>query len=1177
MTCDLSRYRAGVGMFYTRALRLSLLKLGFVTIENIVPFLLLFVRGTNSLPIALLYFVLLDYLVLCTAFSHGPTCKVYHTTTIQKFLLSGRVLFEHVVMTSLLITTCLLVLAVTFLLLMLAGDVHPNPGPAPGTSEGLSVAHINVRSIRNKLYSLECELGSFDVISVSETWLSDDIHSDSLLLQGFHPPVRQDRAGAAYGGVAVYVKSNLIVKPRPDLSVPLLEAVWIETKLGQDTLLIGTFYRPCDANVHYWDLINQSIQLAGNTPHKVLILGDFNADCSVQPPPHLQNILVTNNLVQLVDKPTRVTEETSTIIDLILTPSPHLICKSDVLAPVCSDHSVPYIILNNHPKPNVRYRRTIYNYSKLDKPKLESELSNIDWNYHLNQESIDDSAEAFSNIVMSVARVCMPVKEVIIQERDAPWITPEIKHLIKKKNTIHQLAKFFNSAWVWALFRKIRNDLTSAIRRRKAEYMTELDNRISCPDQFGSKEWWRLVKSFISKKGMPVDDIPPIVDAGKVHYSHADKATAFNQFFAKQCSIDNDSGTVPPLNQFEESIPPLLITKDMLMPILKGLDNSKAVGPDLVHNKILTSSANVICEPLVLLFNRSLTEGKFPVTWKCAHVTPIFKKGEKHKCDNYRPISLLSCVGKLLERCVYNHVLEFLQAHSLLTAAQSGFLPKDSTVFQLLSIYDDLCKSLDTRTTTQIIFFDISKAFDKVWHQGLIHKLSATGIRGQLLNWFCDYLHNRVQAVVLKGHTSTYLPLSAGVPQGSVLGPLLFLVYINDIVNDIESIIKLFADDTSMYLSLENCHVRTLTLNSDLKKISTWAKLWKVKFNQSKTELMTICNRVMPQTMPLEFEDVILEDTDSHKHLGVTLQNNCKWDLHVQSIISKCRVLISCLRSFKYRLSRKSLEIMYKSFIMPHFDFSDVVWDNCNCTLLDDLEKLHLDALRTIVGTVRGTSHVKLYTESGFTSLKERRFRHKILLYFKLVNSLAPPYLVNRVPPLTSQVNPYHRRNPLERYTPACRTELYKSSYFPSTTALWNNLPEDIRQTTSLSLLKRYLCQLDSTVPKYYYLPDRTSEILLCRLRLEMSDLNYDLFNRHISNNPTCECGFVREDASHFLMDCPLYQHARAQTIDLLSNDVKSNLQTLLFGRADKSVFDNVDILSTVGKFITLTNRFSYD
>ena len=221
--------------------------------------------------------------------------------------------------------------------------------------------------------------------------------------------------------------------------------------------------------------------------------------------------------------------------------------------------------------------------------------------------------------------------------------------------------------------------------------------------------------------------------------------------------------------------------------------------------------------------------------------------------------------------------------------------------------------------------------------------------------------------------------LKAGVPQGSVLGPLLFLVYINDIVEDMESIARLFADDTSMSLAMENQFLRAQILNRDLGRILVWADKWKVVFNEGKTEMLYFSKRP-DQYLPLTFGNTRLEKIDEHKHLGVTLQENCKWDGHIRSVVSKVSMLISCLKSFKYRLCRRTLETMYRSFVLPHFDYADILWDNCTEFLATTLEDLHLEALRTITGSVRGTSHQKLYQESGFCSLKERRRRHKLLV-----------------------------------------------------------------------------------------------------------------------------------------------------------------------------------------------------
>ena len=458
----------------------------------------------------------------------------------------------------------------------------------------------------------------------------------------------------------------------------------------------------------------------------------------------------------------------------------------------------------------------------------------------------------------------------------------------------------------------------------------------------------------------------------------------------------------------------------------------------------------------------------------------------------------------------------------MLTLDQSGFIPGDSTVNQLLTIYNDLCTAYNEGVTTQAVFLDISKAFDRVWHGGLLSKLKSVGITGTLLHWFQYYLSNRTQCVVVKGEQSDKSIIDAGVPQGSVLGPLLFLIYINDIVKNITSVIKLFADDTSMSLALKDPVLRRDILNSDLEKINNWAKQWKVKFNENKTELLNLTRdkNLLPV---LVFGQTDLQDVTSHKHLGIILQNNCKWNEHINNIASKANLLITCLKQYKYRLNRKTLEIMYKSFILPIFDYADIIWDNCSKQLADSLEVLHLEAIRTIIGSVRGTSHNKLYKESGFCSLQERRKRHKLIFFHKLIHGNPPNYLKTVLPPLISSQNPYHRRRPFDRIVPQSRIDLHATSFLPSTTKLWNELPEASQSSPSISQFKRFLSKSDPLVPVYYYYGKRQDQITHCMLRLQMSNLNSDLKKRHLTNDSSCSCGYPNETTEHYLLHCPFY------------------------------------------------------
>ena len=1135
----------------------------FINWTNIHSCLLIVFGGKDAIAVSLFAFVFLQCTngaVVPDLFTDNSKSTSFLPAVLRNKLTSGSLILVPVLLLGLLLLRC--------------GDIHPNPGPP--YSDNISIVHNNIRSLQNKVPYIEAELTRFDIITLSETWLHESFPSEKLMIKGYHPPLRLDREDqSAHGGVAIYVKESLYYKHRPDLHVPGLEALWIESNINNETMLIGCFYRSPSELVAYYDLIDESIRLALRSPHKVFILGDFNSDCKDFTHRHIQRIMNLNGLQQLVREPTRYEGDSITLIDLILTPCPEILETVGLLAPIKSDHRCVFLEIKNSRPINYRFKRTLYIYSKLNDQEFINKASAIDWNEIVATDTVDYAAELFSKKLFDIGKACMPVKTIVVKDKDAPWITEDIKKLIKKKQKIHTLAKILDSVWSWNLFKQVRNHLVDMIRNRKDEYEKDLENRINSQTNFGNKDWWKMVNSFFNRQNALSSEIPPLkdVESGEVIYSPDEKAEIFNSFFVKQSQINNANDDPPLIQENVLTAPALEFSLETVRNVIKNLDQRKAVGPDLIHNKLLVKAVDIISGPLATLFTRSLEEGKFPTIWKKAHVTPIHKKGDKNLCTNYRPISLLSCVGKVMEKCIQKHLLDFITVNNLLTTSQSGFIPGDSTTNQLLCIYDDFCKSLDQQSTTQALFFDISKAFDRVWHRGLIHKLNAIGIRGSLLKWFTDYLSNRKQSVVIKGKSSTYKTVSSGVPQGSVLGPTLFLIYINDIVNDIESEVKLFADDTSMYLQMNDGLRRTNILNSDIQKILIWSRLWKVDFNPSKTELLTISNHRNPDTYPLTFDNSILSENFTHKHLGVVLQNDCQWKSHIESIIAKIRPQIACLRSFKHKFNRKTLEILYKAFILPHIDYADVVWDNCSNALADDIENAHLDALRTITGSVRGTSHNKLYTESGFLPLKVRRERHKLILFYKIVNGLVPSYLASNLPPLVSDLNPYHRRRPLDRQVPQFRLEIYRKSFFPSATVLWNDLSDNIKTLTSISLFKKRLSANDHLVPPYYLVGSRTAQAIHCKLRLNMSDLQNDLFNRFLTDDKTCECGFTEENAHHYLLNCPRFNAVRATTIDILP-PLATSIDTLLFGNTNLSLPFNYYIFHTVQDFILNSERF---
>ena len=383
----------------------------------------------------------------------------------------------------------------------------------------------------------------------------------------------------------------------------------------------------------------------------------------------------------------------------------------------------------------------------------------------------------------------------------------------------------------------------------------------------------------------------------------------------------------------------------------------------------------------------------FPDCWKIANVVPIFKKGDKASAANYRPVSLLSCCGKLFERLVFKYMYNFFLDNNLLYKYQSGFLPNHSTTFQLIDIFHHICQSFDNKQFSCMVFCDISKAFDRVWHKGLLFKLKQNGINGTLLKWLSNYLTNRHQRVVIQSAVSNSKTIAAGVPQGSVLGPLLFLIYVNDITDSLLSLTRLFADDSSLYYSASNITDVEGIINHDLRLLSIWATQWLVKFNPNKTEAILFSLKQIDRIPNLVFEDTNIQFVENHKHLGVTLNNKGQWNDHIDSILQSASKVIGLMRKLKFTLNRKSLNQIYLSYIVPILEYSCIVWDGCSDSCAESLQKLQNEAARIVTGLTRSVSIANLYRECGWQCLESRRKAQKLSFMYKASHNMIPSYI----------------------------------------------------------------------------------------------------------------------------------------------------------------------------------------
>ena len=583
---------------------------------------------------------------------------------------------------------------------------------------------------------------------------------------------------------------------------------------------------------------------------------------------------------------------------------------------------------------------------------------------------------------------------------------------MRQKSRKHKKAKTYNREQDWTNFKIIRNEVIDLIREAKEKYFNKLQKDLSDKSTHPRK-WWNIAKSIAKINNKPSSNPLKVNDNILIH--PRDKSEAFNNFFTSIASdITNiNLPELPPLCPFELS--EIIVTEQDLKDQFSLLNTNKPAGPDGILPKVIKNLSSSLIYPLKMLFNRTLTKGEIPDILKTACVNALYKgKGEISDLNNYRPIAITSVFIKMLERIIFKYTYNYIMKYQLLSENQSGFQPRDSTVNQLVDIFNTISSNLDKGNDLRFVFCDISKAFDRVWHLGLLYKLRKFGIKGKLLEWFKAYLSDRKQSVVIDGYQSNTKLINAGVPQGSVLGPFLFLLFINDITDNITSNIKLFADDTSLYIVIDSendIEAAANILNDDLSSISSWANLWQILFNPNKTVAVNFTRKQTDLHPPLLFNNHPVMQHDCHKHLGLTFNKKGTWSDHISTIYKNASSRLNILRMLKHKVDRNTLKTLYISYIRPILEYSDVVWDNCSKKDSDLIESVQLEAMRLITGLRRGTSHHLLYSETQLETFETRRHNHKLTLMFKIINKYTPTYLYNIIQPFINTNINYAFRN----------------------------------------------------------------------------------------------------------------------------------------------------------------------
>ena len=966
-----------------------------------------------------------------------------------------------------------------FVFYLISGDVELNPGMSRNVSEvkstkrpvlqrNIQIAHLNARSIKNREhFTLAKELvlkNQFDVFTVSETWFDDTVQNLDVEIPCYNI-YRLDRSDKVGGGVCAYVKNCYKVERLNELSnisTNGLHQLWLKIQARNcKSFLICTVYRPPNVTLNCFDEdLADTIITAFTSNKDFYILGDLNCDFLSHSSQTLQDFCSAFNLTQIIKKPTRITQNSATLIDVILTSNTNMIQNSDVMPCSISDHDLVYAQLRlkkDRPKPVYITARSFKNF---DADAFQNDIANAPWCAVDVFDDVDDKLNTFHLIFNDILDCHAPIKNIKIRSRPNPYVNEEIRSLMRTRDHWQKLARKTNDALAWSGYKFFKREVKRELRIAEREYLEEQIRK----NPNDTRSMWKTIRSCIPKKS-----------ACRKTYIKDEKTVAneFNSFFtsvgqsaiqdintlAEQCNYDLTNPSFVPRNYTpEQQFSFKQVDCKEIEKVINSMPVGKAPGNDKITARILKCCLSSIAPILTTIINASLTSSTFPLIWKTAEVIPILKDGDHEKPENNRPISLLPILSKVCERIALNQFVPYLESNQRLSSTQSGNKKFHSTETSLIHTTDVVLEAIDKKKTTAVVLLDMSKAFDSIHHNILLDKLRDVGVSIPALRWFNSYLTNRNQMVRINSTISDVLPLVSGVPQGSIMGPLLFTIYVNDLSTVSRNCsTECYVDDTKVYMSfnVKDCDNAIAAVNEDLHNIRNWCFGNGLLLNPQKTKLIVYGSRQMREKLP-EFQLSLLGKNlvpvDSVKDLGVTFDKYLTFNEHTTYTVSACISALAQISRVKHIFKNELITII-NALVFSKLFYCSSVWSNTTISNINKLQKVQNFAAR-IVCNKRKYDHITPVLKNlRWLPVKTYLYYRDAVLAFKCMTGNAPNYLCNKF----ISRGDISKRN--TRYSqllniPIFKTKAGQRSFSYRIVDIWNNLSSNLKLSKNVQNFK---------------------------------------------------------------------------------------------------------------------------